>query len=105
MFKKISSLHRIIFNALKKEHVSHAKKSKALQKDYTPTYLIVAKDMQSPHKQVFEAAVYYLCEIATLKKEFKSNIVEILNAFVQNNKHRSEKAAYIKQMMAEYKLS
>ena len=105
MFKKISSLHRIIFNALKKEHVAYTRKSKVLQKDYTPTYLIVAKDMQSPHKQVFEAAVYYLCEIATLKKEFKSNIVEILSTFIQNNKYKSERTSYIKQMMSEYKLN
>lgn len=65
----------------------------------TPTYLIIAKDLESPHEQIFEGAVYYLCKIAASKKAYCSDIKQILETYMRKNPEKTIRSAYIKKML------
>ena len=51
-----------------------------------------------------EAAVYYLCTIASFKKDYASDIIGILNKTISENKKNPARAAYVEKMMYEKKL-
>lgn len=104
MFKTINSFLKMISKASKTE-ISFKKNYRHVHKgDNTPSYLLIAHDLQSPHTQVFEVAVYYLAVIASLKKNYKDEIVNILNDALKANKNRPERTAYIENMLKDKKL-
>ena len=79
MFKTINSFWKMIFNASQSENTIIKANRRVYKKNNTPTYVLIARDLESKHKQVFEAAVYYLGVIASLKKDYKDEIIDILN--------------------------
>ena len=89
MFKKTSCLGNIF----------EANKEDCASKDFTPTYLLVAQDLNSREDQVFEAAVYYLCVIARQKQEYRKEIIALLKEEMKKNKAQSARTAYIKNML------
>ena len=74
------------------------------KKDFTPSYVLIAKDLENKEEQVFEAAVYYLCTIASFKKDYASDIIGILNKTISENKKNPARVAYVEKMMYEKKL-
>ena len=84
---------------------SEAKSSAAVeQQKQTPSYIAIGQDLNSSEQQVFEAAVYYLCVIASQKKEYQKEISDILINQMKKTKAQTARVAYIKKMMEEYKL-
>ena len=65
---------------------------------YTPTYLLIARDLESPQDAVFEAAVYYLCVIANYKTNEKEPILKILNSTFHQKKLKASRRAYIEKL-------
>ena len=103
MFRSINSFFNMIFKSAER---AETKKTSAhrCNKNLTPSYVLVAKDLESKEHQVFEAAVYYLCTIASFKKDYESDIVDILNKTARANKKQPTRVAYIEKMMCEKKL-
>ena len=104
MFKTINSFWKMIFNASKSENEGAKANRRTHKKDYTPSYMLIARDLQSKHFQVFYAAVYYLCVIAVCKKEYKNDIIDILNKALKTYHTNAERVVCITQMMKEKKL-
>ncbi len=75
------------------------------QQKQTPSYVTVAQDLNSPEQQVFEAAVYYLCVMASQKPEYQKEISDILMSQMKKNQKQASRVAYIKKMMEEYALN
>jgi len=102
MFRSINSFLNMIFKSAEKENLQ--KKNERGKKTFTPTYLLIQKDLENKQFQIFEAAVYYLCTIAAQKKKYQTDIIEILNKAILKEKPDSKRALYIKKMMQEKKL-
>ena len=65
---------------------------------YTPTYLLIARDLESPQDAVFEAAVYYLCAIAAHKTNEKEPILKILNSTFHQKHLKTSRREYIEKL-------
>ena len=101
MFKKISSFWSAILGS---EAKCECSKNLKCEKGKTPTYLLIANDLDNPNFQVFEAAVYHLSTIAELKPQYRDNVLKILNEYLK--KHAlSERTAYIEKIIEEKKLA
>lgn len=102
MFKKLNTKKLTILRVLKNQSQTSEnitpKKAKELQKqEYqtlreasnddacTPTYEIIAQDLNSEHDQIFEAGVWYLCKIASIKTAYSSPITNILKSYIASN--------------------
>lgn len=68
---------------------------------YTPTYLLMAKDLNSKESQIFEAAVFKLCITAAVKSVYRGAILKILNDYIKNNPTDANRREYITQCMSE----
>lgn len=99
MFRSINSFFKMIFSTA--EQNSLRPKVNFYNKGFTPSYVLIAKDLESAKPQIFEAAVYYLCTIAALRKAYRTEIVDILRKAASQNKIH---AAYIEKAMQEKKL-
>ena len=97
MFQKIGKILHILYSTQKKQPC----RSIFFKKKYanTPTYLIIAKDLENPHEQIFEGAVYYLCKIAKLKKTYYNDIKKILTTYINSNPEKTIRSAYVKKML------
>ncbi|MBR6408925.1 MAG: hypothetical protein IKS23_01605 [Alphaproteobacteria bacterium] len=80
-------------------------KNQENQKDFTPTYLEISKNLNSKDEQVFQAAVYSLCVVANQKKEYQSQIVALLTQYLKKSKAPKSRISYIKKMMEEQGLN
>lgn len=99
MFRSVNSFFKMIFSSA--EQNSLRPKVNFYNKGYTPSYLFIEKDLESTKPQIFEAAVYYLCTIASLRKACRAEIVDMLHKAASQNKIH---AAYIEKVMQEKKL-
>lgn len=70
----------------------------------TPPYVLIAGELSYPHQPVFEAAAYYLCTIAAFEPKYKSAIVSILKAYLQDHRDQTARIQYLKQLMKKYNL-
>ena len=102
MFRSINSFLNMIFKSSGKSNTQTA--FRRYEKDFTPTYILIAKDLENKESQIFEAAVYYLCTLAVLKKEYQKDILDILNKAALSNKKYPERSIYIQKMLQEKKL-
>ena len=100
MFRTINSFFNMIF----KSSEQSVGKVHRYKKNLTPSYVLIAKDLENKESQIFEAAVYYLCTIASLRKDCQADILHILNKAISENKKYPERVAYIEKMMREKKL-
>ncbi len=75
------------------------------QSGYTPTYLLIARDLKSPQDAVFEAAVYYLCAIAAHKTNEKEPILKILKETFYQKHLKASRRAYIEKLTQIYNFS
>ncbi len=66
--------------------------------DCTPTYILIAKDLENPNEQVFEAAVYYLKEITSLKAEQKVLIEKIFEEYSNKDTTPETRKNFIKNI-------
>lgn len=87
---------------IQKQSISEA--AQKLEKSCTPPYVLVAKQLGSEKRQVFEAAVFYLCAIAANEAKYKKAISYILNSYCEENRHRKEQTGFIEEMMLRHKL-
>lgn len=104
MFQSVNSFLNMIFKSSQSAKKGFENKTRHYKKDFTPSYVFILKDLDSKEQQVFEAAVYYLCTIAALKKEYQNDITEALNKTILKNKKHEARVAYIQKMMEEKKL-
>lgn len=71
--------------------------SKQGKKDtYSQPYLTIAEQLQSNDRQICQAAVFYLADIAINEKKNSESIIEILNKYADNNELEKEQIAYVK---------
>jgi len=103
MFRSINSFFNMIFKS-SEQVKDDAQPRHRYKKDFTPSYVLIAKDLENKENQVFEAAVYYLCTIASFKKDYASDIIGILNKTISENKKNPERVAYVEKIMQEKKL-
>ena len=99
MFRSVNSFFKMIFSSSKQ--IGDGAKISTYKKGFTPSYVLIAKDLENEQPQIFEAAVYYLCTIAALKKAYRADILDILNKAASKNKMH---AGYIEKIMREKKL-
>ena len=99
MFRSVNSFFKMIFSSAKQ--TGDGARVSVYKKGFTPSYVLIAKDLENTEPQIFEEAVYYLCTIASLKKAYRVEISDILNKAAAKNKVY---AAYIEKMMHEKKL-
>ena len=70
----------------------------------TPPYVLIAGELSYPQQPVFEAAAYYLCTIAAFEPKYKSAIVSILKAYLQDHRDQTARIQYLKQLIKKYNL-
>lgn len=104
MFRSVNSFLNMIFKSSQGAKRGFENKQRCYKKDFTPSYVLIAKDLENKENQVFEAAVYYLCTIASFKKDYASDIIGILNKTISENKKNPERVAYVEKIMQEKKL-
>ena len=104
MLNKISSFWKAIVGpSVKKNQGSTANGASAL--GCTPTYQLIARDLDAQKRQVFEATVYYLCMIAGLKPDYRAEILEILADYVKTHPNLTDRISYIEQLVIHNNLS
>lgn len=99
MFRSVNSFFKMVFSSAKQ--TGDGIKTIVYKKGFTPSYVLIAKDLESGEPQIFEAAVYYLCTIAAFKKAYRADILDILKREASQNKAH---AGYIEKIMHEKKL-
>lgn len=99
MFRSVNSFFKMIFSSAGQN--SFRPKINFYNKGCTPSYVLIAKELESPKPQIFEASVHYLCTIASLKKKYRADIIDLLNKDASRNKMHT---AYIEKVMREKKL-
>ena len=104
MFKKISSFWEMIFGPSKETDEVRLKPREQKKKGFTPTYLIIAEDLNNKEQKVFEAAVYDLCVIAKSKQEYQKDILDILSSCLTKFQNQPARLSYIKEMMSAHGL-
>ena len=92
-----------IANAIQKQEYFNSMAD--YDKTYTPPYLLISYQLMNEKTEIFESAVYYLCEIAVNSPKYKKDIAKILKAYISNNKVFTDRVDYIKSYMKEYKIS
>lgn len=70
---------------------------------YTPSYLIIAEQLQVSDDQIFKAAVFNLTNIAIATKKYSPAILSLLDKYSKDNTQSSDKREYIKIKMDEIK--
>jgi len=104
MFKKISSFWEMIWGTPnEREHFSTQPQAQK-KRGFTPTYLIIAEDLNNKTQKVFEAAVYYLCVIAKQKTEYQNDILKLLSTYLSKVQNYPERVSYIKEMLSYFDL-
>ena len=102
MFDKISSFWRAIVGPAKSVELS---KDASAQKQNTPTYLLIAENLDDKNFEVFEAAVYHLCTIADIKTDYRADILRLLEAYAKKHSTPKDRLAYIEKMIKEKNLA
>lgn len=71
----------------------------------TPPYLTIAAQLADKQPAVFEAAVTYLCAIAQNEPKYQKAVIELLGAYMTNHKSKTDRIAFIENMLAQHKWS
>jgi hypothetical protein len=75
-----------------------------VKKKYSPTYLSILSGLESEEKQLFEATVYYLVQIAANKPKYHDEIIEILENKAAENTIKPAHWEYIQQQLQNISL-
>ena len=102
MLRKMSSFWDILFGKEKRKKNESGKKYFTAKKGVTPTFWLISENLEDDKEQVFEAAVYYLCVIAKMKKEYQQDILNIFDAYLKRNKLQPIREAYVRDMLKKY---
>lgn len=78
---------------------------KADKDTYTPSYLIIAEQLQVSDDQIFKAAVFNLTNVAIATKKYSSEILTLLDQYSKDNSQSFEKREYVKMKMGEIKIN
>lgn len=112
--KKLKAIVRITGRAIRQRHRDEISENIARKiqysayevsqqpkiEEYTPTYKLIAKQLQVRDAQIYKAAVYNLIEIARQQVSYRDDIVKILKQQLKENAVPQDIKEYI-----EYKLS
>jgi len=104
MFKKITSLWEMIFGPSAEDGSINIKPRAQKKKGFTPTYLIIAEDLNNKEQKVFEASVYNLCVIAKTKPEYQKDIMDILELCLKKFQNQPSRVDYIKEALQAHDL-
>ena len=85
--------------AEKIQKVSYTLTHSEQKKKFSPTYLTIAKGLDSEEKQLFEASVYYLARIAANKAKYRQDIIDILTKKASEKRINPEFREYIMQQI------
>ena len=83
--------------AEKIQKASYALNNAEIKKRFTPPYLSMLSGLDSLDKQLFEATVYYLTQIAIKKNKYQEDILKILQEKSTSKELNAEFKEYIKQ--------
>ncbi len=79
--------------------------NRKLENICTPPYLTIAAQLADKQQAVFEAAVTYLCTIAQNEPKYQKPIIGLLGAYMTNQKSKTDRIAFIENMLAQHKWS
>ena len=74
------------------------------EQSYTPTYVLIAYQLRNDKKEIFEAAVHYLCVIASTAPQYKKEILDIFSSYINENKKQTERVEFIENKLNLHKL-
>ena len=72
-----------------------------IKKTFTPTYQSILWGLENEEKQIFEGTVYYLVRIALNKKQYRDDIVAILQDKSHDKNLNPKFREFIKQQLDE----
>lgn len=120
MFKTTNQKLTTIFNIWKKKNnptqdltpkiayeiqkQEYANKTKSDDTKCTPPYLQIAQNLSSDKLQVFEASVFYLCQIATIKPQYTLAISDIFQNYISANLDNAQRIEIIKTTCKKHKI-
>jgi len=85
--------------AEKIQKTSYALVHGEVKKKFSPPYLTMLSGLDSEERQLFEASVYYLAQIAANKSKYHKEILEILKTKADDKSLKPEFREYIKQQL------
>ncbi|MBR5598748.1 MAG: hypothetical protein IKW39_01775 [Alphaproteobacteria bacterium] len=85
--------------AEKIQKASYTLNTTEFKKHFSPTYLSIIQGLDSSDRQVFEATVYYLTQIAIKKNKYKNDIIKIMEDKLLSKSLSPEFKEYLKQYM------
>jgi len=69
----------------------------------TPSYLLIAEQLNADHEQIFQAAVYNLVKIAQNRPRYRKNILSLLQEKAAERSWDKNTAAYLNAEIARIK--
>ena len=102
MFQKISSFWNHLFGQT--ESTEEGFFCKPLSNKHTPSYILIAKDLENKSEQIFEAAVYDLCLIAAQKTSYQAAILNLLKSYIAKYPKAANRHQHIQKMLSEFQL-
>lgn len=91
--------------AAKIQKQNYLNSNRKLEDICTPPYLTIAAQLSDKQQSVFKAAVTYLCAIAQNEPKYQKAVIELLNAYISNHKSKTDRIAFIENILAKYKWS
>ncbi len=91
--------------AAKIQKQNYINSNRKLENICTPPYLTIAAQLGDKQQAVFEATVTYLCAIAQNEPKYQTQIIGILGAYMNNHKSKTDRIAFIENMMIKHKWS
>ena len=83
------------------QKAAYALSQAEIKKTFTPTYQSILLGLEAEEKQVFEGTVYYLVRIALNKKQYRDDIVAILQDKSHDKSLNPKFREFIKQQLEE----
>ena len=87
--------------AEKIQKAAYALSQAEIKKTFTPTYQSILWGLENEEKQIFEGTVYYLVRIALNKKQYRDDIVAILQDKSHDKNLNPKFREFIKQQLDE----
>lgn len=87
--------------AEKIQKAAYALSQAEIKKTFTPTYQSILSGLENEEKQIFEGTVYYLVKIALNKKQYRDDIVAILQNKSHDKNLNPKFREFIKQQLDE----
>ena len=69
--------------------------------NYTPPYKVIAEQLQVENDQIFKAAVFNLTNIAINRRQYKQEIIDLLQKTAEDSNRSKEQITYIQTKIAQ----